>query len=309
MNPSISLTHLQVKASATLIAQAPTCYTAILYCRLQDMDGSGWATIKASEMAKACGRDVVTVLSWLRECEKRGWLYSRTRKGQGIYRISYASINKIAISLGCDGKGTAFFVSEKHLPHLKDYAVEATLEGGQIQSLHRAMKEDGKDRDNVLDAWRIFENHTSEYWRGDKSVIHVSQTKAFVGPGLICFGGTQAFAARKLGVSERTVQRRVSTSRRDVVSRKAEALDRKPLLDFSKWQVIRRVKNAPRALWQQVKADQQVGMNGKLFLLGGQLWEAKPNIYKSTLEVCKYRLARRVKRYLSNQLETCNPSN
>lgn len=294
----VLLTNRQIKVNAPMAMALPAHYKAVLYTRLQDENGSGHAIVKIKAASKALGQTAGNVRNMFKKAMELGYIRSMTKLERGIYLVYYTAGFKIAIAEGLDGAGQGFLLGEYQLPHLTTYAIEATLSGGQEQS--RWMAEHQKDRSiQRLEDDRIFEWNSSDFGRGKGFILGVGEDRAWVDLDFATYGMTQETAAKRLDISDRTVRRHVSTANREKVNEKA-AIEGTPMLsDLDKRQVMRRRKDISRTKFVESQAFCSDFDAVPLLLYGNFVWECCPNVYKSDLELCRFRLASRVRRAMN----------
>lgn len=177
--------------------------------------GCGVEYCTIEEIAKGLGRSVRTAYRYIKAALQAGFIYECKVVGDAL-RIRYASLTKIAMRLDLDRLGAIaeFPLEEVHLAKVK--AAEATafyLQRASFWQMKRQYKSRAKSEKH---ADQLLSCRASERMTGSP-IIRRGKRVLYLRKDWKPFGVTQAGIARHLGCSERTVQRRLSDSWREVM--------------------------------------------------------------------------------------------
>lgn len=206
------------------------------YLRLLDPNGNGNAVVNVHKTIEDLG---IARTTFYKYTQDERFVRNRVQLEKGTFRIFYHGVEKVCISLMVGGKakhlGTVVEMSLEDLANWREYITIGEAITLQYQSKHAAsaaVSKQDKKKLEVMDVEKIFEEKTNaELRKSDNGsglpdfghAIHSSlvlktakKSKRVIlyvdGNTQLRFGGSQETIARNLGVSVRTVQRRLRTA-------------------------------------------------------------------------------------------------
>ena len=281
---------------ASMVDKLPASQKLYWYCRMIDSDGSGKVTISANEVAIALGKDRSTISRWLQNCTRpvgRSQMFTSVIKSHGSCTLYYTSLVKLAIGLGLTKEdfGAIGRISLKELGRLSYAATEIQTDWLQKKAHYAHAKEiEEQARKDEKRPWvdritSIFEGKSFDYAHEGKRTTK-DERYYLVSSNFTFNGVPQSHIAKTLGVSTRTVQRRLSNTQRS----------RFGYPEVRKYQLARR-QALTTENWEKlaISCGEMESANEfrRLFNWKGRVYKAEQNVYWLPVELVRKKGLRR----------------
>lgn len=277
--------------SVALAESLPACGILWWYGRIVDSAGVGRVELDLSVVCADLDRSYKTVRQYVRDCEKLGLIRGLSVEGR---RVSFHYISIVNACLLASrraarpiGIGTTYEISISELKHTKFLNAEACAMHNQQKS-HYAMVDERKKRENSkhvkVDSLGDVFKPLQSVSRG-QTLIYRTDRYAFMSEEFTLFGANLESNADSLGRTARTAQRRLSNSYRE--SRGIDSVE--------KIQIAQKL-NSRQNNWKEFSRmafdsrDSEAGnILGKTFNVGSRVFEAKCNLYNSSITLSSKR--------------------
>ena len=174
------------------------------YLRYLDVDGSGKALIRVSEVCAFFERSPKQIKRWLVDGLRLGFFGGFKKLPLGSYEIYYTSTLKVARALGIDSLGAIAQVPLEKLKNLRQYASKISVLAQQRATEYRQYgKKVSGYKLNIAESLQPC---------GIASRVILFRTKRYLvcHPRTQLVGGSQKSTAVKMGRAEITIQRHLS---------------------------------------------------------------------------------------------------
>jgi hypothetical protein len=264
------------KGYSSLIDKTPSTARLYLILRAADTTGQGYIRINKQELIQKTGLSPSTVTRHLSD-SKFFPVVKRSRGG--IIVVSYRALNKICAEYGIDNLGACTEYKIEWLANRSQaiaYSTEAEVQLGQMQAMHEQFSS-GKGfayGSNTVASSGTKKEHSKGYKqstigqplrRRKTGFKFIPRFRYFrIRPDQAAPGVSQKAIAKRLGRSERTIQRRLSNRFRKRVE--VDPLQRRRVIRELTPQIERQVKHALEAEYRSSYA--QVIIDGRLIQVG-----------------------------------------